>query len=720
MKNRIAPLILLIYKVFIVSMVLTGCSLPIFRSQPVSTDMDMVFQHYEKGQWKKAIVEFESYLSRHPGNSTARMKLGRSLLAEHKVIEAHIEFEKLIDDDKEFPSEVYFWAGRSSHQLGQYSKAERYYREYVELNERADLQMVSYFIEQIGAAHKAGNDASTCLVENVGNSVNSSQDDFHPVYSPNVDQRFYYSIHDLEGTLAIRSTPEVGSSMKYAEVSQGVWRSHGALTEALAGDPDLRLLDFSEDGQQVYYTGLDTENRRSTYQRSFEAAPGHPQITEWNHPVYNSAMGDRDLFMINDTAYLFSSKRLEGYGGYDLFVTFKRIGEWVVQNLGPVVNSPYDELAPFLSDNGREVYFSSNSDKSIGGYDIFFATFDDEMESWSPPENMLPPVNSGMDDVEFRLSKDGHEALFSSDRTGGHGGYDIYHVYFDQPRYSQNDWSHPRYFYQVSAYRSFYSEEKGETLADEKPVYELPVVNFGERPVVITPTIKNDLNKILEYAQLFPHTGLLLNFFTEKKIKTNFSLYRPVLILNNVIDYLHGQGLDLGRVQMRLYGDQYPRYSSLNFSGDQVVVPVNTSNRRLEFDFTHTENLPVQFGSSASTSSDTGSRVSPYQDWMNRTQNLYFRIQLMDAEQLLKRTDFVQNEDLMLVIDGKSDYFTYFSGIFKNIKQAKEKLSEYIAKGYSKAEIVAFIGETRITSDQITPDIIETHPELKEYIIYQK
>lgn len=720
MKNCLASLGLSVYAVFIAGLLLYSCSLPIFRQQPTSTDLDLAESYFEQGEWKKAIVEYESYLSRHPGNSLAKIKLGRSLMAEDRFEEALSEFDQVIIDGPERSSEAYLWAGRSSHQLDRFAEAERYYRQYVQYYDHADINMMDYYIEQTGAARKAGNDASNCLVENAGYLVNTIHDEFHPVYSPNVDDRFYYSIHDTERSLRIRSTPWVGASMKYAEVSQGIWKTEGALEIGLSIDQEFRLLDFSEDGQHVYFTRPAEKNDRVTFQRSFEEVPGETQIIEWDHPIFNSSLGDRDLFTIHDSAYLFSSNRLQGYGGYDLFVTFKRFGEWVVQNLGPVINGSYDEIAPFLSDNGREIYFSSNSDKSIGGYDIFFATFDDEMETWAPPQNMLPPVNSGRNDVEFRLSKDGHEALFSSDRTDGHGGYDIYHVYFDQPRSSQSDWSQPRYFYQVSAYRSFSSQDKKPQHPDEKPIFELPIINFGERPVVITPEIKDELDKILEYARLYPHVGLLLHIFTEKKIENDFSLYRPVLILNNAIDYLRENGLDMSRLQMRLYGDQYHRYTSLYSSGDQVIVPVQQSNRRVEFEFTGTENLPVRFVVGEDAVVYSKSSVSPYQEWKSITRDLYFRIQLMDADQLLKRSDFIQNEDLMLAIDGSSDYFTYYSGVFNEMEAAQEKLRAYIAQGYSDAEIVAFIGPSRIPSDQITSEMIETYPGLKKYIIYQK
>lgn len=703
------------------SVLLCSCSFYMNKQNTSDTGLDRADEYYRQGLWDQAIDQYKLYLSRHPGNRSARTKLAKTFLAGHQVAEAHAQLESLIRDHTELPVEVYFLAGRSSHQLGHFEEAEVYYRTYLDVDKDADLNLLSYYLKQTGAAKTAGVAGTSYLVENVGKMVNTSRDEFRPVYSPNVEQRFYFSIHDPERLSPIRSTLPVGPSMKYAEVVQGTWAIGGALDKDLMPDEDLYLLDFSEGGEYVVFTRQLPAGNRMTYRKNFEELSGEKQVVEWTHPVYKSSLGDRDLFMIHDSAYLFSSERLEGYGGYDLFVTFKRLGNWMVQNLGPVINSRYDEITPFLGTNGRELYFSSNSDKSIGGYDIFFANFDDEMESWSSPQNMLPPLNSGMDDVGFWLSTDGREALFSSERQGGHGGFDIYQVYFDQQRYSQSVVSQPKYFYQVSEYRSFASQGEHSSALAEKPVYELPIIYFGERPVVITPKIRAELDQVLNFGKLFPHTGLLLQVFSGKEVENDFSFFKPVLILKNVVDYLIENGMEPSRMQIRLYGNQYPRFTPVGSSNVQKAMPVLSLNQRLEFGFTRTSNLPVQFGSPAGQSSDNNlPGVSPYQKWLSNTQNLYFRIKLLETEQLLKGVDYLVEDDYMLAMEGSGDYFTYFSGIFHDVASAKEKLNKYIAQGFGNAEIVAFIGASRIASDQITTEMIETYPILKEYIIYQK
>jgi len=96
-------------------------------------------------------------------------------------------------------------------------------------------------------------------------------------------------------------------------------------------------------------------------------------------------------------------------------------------NLGPVVNTPAAETTdPMVSKSGLSLYFSSPRPGGFGGYDIWVsqrATVDDP---WGPPQNLGPTVNSAFNENTPFLSTDGHVLLFTSDRTGGYGGSDLY------------------------------------------------------------------------------------------------------------------------------------------------------------------------------------------------------------------------------------------------------------------------------------------------------
>ena len=94
-------------------------------------------------------------------------------------------------------------------------------------------------------------------------------------------------------------------------------------------------------------------------------------------------------------------------------------------NLGGAINSPFDEICPFYSNNLNHFYFSSNRPYCFGGYDIYYCDIANEKF----PVNMGYGINSHGDELHFNIDDAGHMATFSSNRKTGLGGYDLYFAY---------------------------------------------------------------------------------------------------------------------------------------------------------------------------------------------------------------------------------------------------------------------------------------------------
>lgn len=124
------------------------------------------------------------------------------------------------------------------------------------------------------------------------------------------------------------------------------------------------------------------------------------------------------------TILIFASDMAGGKGGIDLYYCLKVNNEWSEpKNMGEVINSPGDELYPYLAPDGV-LYFSSNYHAGFGGQDIFKSHRMDD--HWTIPENLGMPVNSSQDDYGFTI-KNGF-GYFTSNRPGGKGSDDIYQV----------------------------------------------------------------------------------------------------------------------------------------------------------------------------------------------------------------------------------------------------------------------------------------------------
>ncbi|MEI6764270.1 MAG: OmpA family protein [Bacteroidota bacterium] len=141
-----------------------------------------------------------------------------------------------------------------------------------------------------------------------------------------------------------------------------------------------------------------------------------------SHQPSSSYTSDRQ------TIYFISDKE-GGVGGSDIYYSkVDESGKWgEAVNIGPVINTPYDEEGVCLL-NDTTMYFSSKGHNTVGGYDIFLSRLIDG--KWTAPVNLGYPMNSTGDDIFLWMGKDGKTGYFNSDRQGGFGGHDIYKVQF--------------------------------------------------------------------------------------------------------------------------------------------------------------------------------------------------------------------------------------------------------------------------------------------------
>lgn len=153
----------------------------------------------------------------------------------------------------------------------------------------------------------------------------------------------------------------------------------------------------------------------------------------WSKPVYQSGLNSPEwegsaCFIPFETKIIFASERAGGFGGKDLYeAELLKENKWGnIKNLGPKINSKYDEDDPFVTSDGKILFFSSNNGQSIGGYDIFRSDY--LTNDWQQPYNLGEPINTTNDDKFFTVSADGKIGYYSSYRKGGKGAQDIYKI----------------------------------------------------------------------------------------------------------------------------------------------------------------------------------------------------------------------------------------------------------------------------------------------------
>lgn len=138
-------------------------------------------------------------------------------------------------------------------------------------------------------------------------------------------------------------------------------------------------------------------------------------------------------FFINESEnrIIFSAEVKAEEKHLDLYqsVRDETTGQWSIpKSIPKVVNSIADEDFPYLSQDGKTLYFSSKGHDAIGGYDIFKSEWDETTSSWTKPKALGFPINSLQDDIQFSLNDNLVSGLFASNRKGTKGGFDIYSV----------------------------------------------------------------------------------------------------------------------------------------------------------------------------------------------------------------------------------------------------------------------------------------------------
>jgi Tol biopolymer transport system component len=188
---------------------------------------------------------------------------------------------------------------------------------------------------------------------------------------------------------------------------------------------------ISSDGNQFYFS----RQMRETYDIYVSNLS---KKNKWTVPQklgqdINTKYNELYAFITSDgNTMLFASDKPGGYGGYDIYMSEKlATGEWGNPfNLGPEVNSQYDEICPMLMPDGT-LYFSSKGHETMGGFDIFMTTISED-GLWTKPENLGYPLNTAYDDINFIFtSPDGKKGFYSSAKTGGYGESDIYEFTFE-------------------------------------------------------------------------------------------------------------------------------------------------------------------------------------------------------------------------------------------------------------------------------------------------
>lgn len=272
-------------------------------------------------------------------------------------------------------------------------------------------------------------------IENLGEGVNSKYDDKNPCITADGRSLIFTtrrpettnSITDMEGDGMYFENIYISS----ADTASGLFTSASNVSRSINTDAHDACTSISPDGTQIFIYKNDLSSREARGGNVFvsKIAGGKWRKPEpLGKPVNSSYWEGGACISPDGKRYFFSSEREGGYGNSDIWMAEKlNKEEWGKPvNLGPNVNTAYDEAGMFLAPDGKTLFFCSNGPRSMGSYDIFRTVF--ENGQWSVPENLGYPINSVAKEGQLTISTDASHAYFSSTRKGGIGESDIYRI----------------------------------------------------------------------------------------------------------------------------------------------------------------------------------------------------------------------------------------------------------------------------------------------------
>jgi outer membrane protein OmpA-like peptidoglycan-associated protein/Tol biopolymer transport system component len=246
----------------------------------------------------------------------------------------------------------------------------------------------------------------------------------------NTKDREYFPALTADGSSLIFSRTVNGNEDFYVSRRQNkTWKTAVPLSDKINTPQNEGAQTITPDGMYLFFTGCNREDGMG----SCDLYVSHKNGNDWDKPfnlgaVVNSSAWDSQPAVTPDGGTLyFVSNRPGGLGGYDIWkTTLNAGGEWTKpENLGPDINTPYDENTPFVHPDGKTLYFSSDGWPGLGNMDIYFSRKQDNGK-WGKPVNIGYPINTFSEETGLMVTPDGLQGMFSSVLKGGFGDMDIY------------------------------------------------------------------------------------------------------------------------------------------------------------------------------------------------------------------------------------------------------------------------------------------------------
>lgn len=334
-------------------------------------------------------------------------------------------YRHVIKLDPEFLPLTYFGLGESELNTGDYANALEHLEKYASYPlQESSRKLVEKLIADCRFSLKAIKNPVDFQPRNMGASINTNEQEYLPVVT--ADEKLLIFTRQANRNEDFYKSTRADSN----------WSDSEPLSTAI----NTKIYNegaqcISPDGMYMFFTGCNRPDGIGRCDIYLSKREGKSWSAPFNigGPVNTPGWESQPSLTADGKTLYFVSTRPGGQGGYDIWKSdLKNDGSWTVPvNLGPTINTAYDEQSPFIHADGQTLYFSSNGWPGLGNKDLFISRKDSSNNDWKRPENLGYPINTFGEESGLTISSDGRTAFFASDQKGGFGGLDIYS--FDLP-----------------------------------------------------------------------------------------------------------------------------------------------------------------------------------------------------------------------------------------------------------------------------------------------
>ncbi|EHQ24417.1 OmpA family protein [Mucilaginibacter paludis] len=369
--------------------------------------------------YDQAITQLTYALSLDPNFLEAQNQLADLLRLGKKYKPAVEHYLKLLAVNAEFNRSVYLNLGESEVNIADYTTAQTHLQKYLQYPNitEANKRYAELLISDCTFSIQAIQHPVPFKPTNLGPEINTKNDEYMPVITAD------------ESTLIFTRKINNNEDFYKSTGSKGKWANAVYLSKQI-NTPNYNegAQSITQDGQYLFFTGCD----RPEGLGKCDIYVSKKQGNDWDIPYdlafpLNTGNWESQPSISSDGRTLyFVSNRKGGYGGYDIWKSTLTDKGWAEPvNLGPNINTPFDEQSPFIHPDDNTLYFSSNGWPGLGNMDVFISRRGND-GAWQKPDNLGYPINTNADDSGLTLNANGNLAYFSSDNLQGYGGFDIY------------------------------------------------------------------------------------------------------------------------------------------------------------------------------------------------------------------------------------------------------------------------------------------------------